>query len=448
MSGKKVEKWIDLSGLPMKEGIGSLKEKQVIDWKNLENNKYKIPFKYDDIVGFIDIISYNADINKLIIKYNDKIEYTISCSCFSKCSLGKYLGKITNEFRFKLGDVIKDSNRNMTILECFNDVYYDKTSSKKHNNKSYKYKCNICGWEGGIITECNLNKNIGCSCCTNKTTVVGINDVATTHPHLVKYFVNQEDAKTTTVGTDKKFKFKCPECGQIKDKEMSIYTLNRYGLACPKCGDGRSYPEKFMFSVLDQLNLDFKCQTKFDWSKNINHNNKKLIGDKIYDFYFKYNNKEYIIETHGNGHYEETKWGKSKINARNLDDEIENDKCKKQLAIQNGIKEENYIVINCKYSELEWIKNSIINSKLNDIFNLSNIDWLKCNSFACKSIILEVCKIKNENPNLTSIDISKIVKMDRKTINKYLKIGNDLGLCKYDRNNEVKIGNLKKIKIL
>lgn len=44
------------------------------------------------------------------------------------------------------------------------------------------------------------------------------------------------------------------------------------------------------------------------------------------------------------------------------------DEDKEFIAKQNGILE--YIVIDCRYSNYEWIKNSILASKLNQIFNL------------------------------------------------------------------------------
>ena len=39
------------------------------------------------------------------------------------------------------------------------------------------------------------------------------------------------------------------------------------------------------------------------------------------------------------------------------------------------------IVIDCKYSELNYIKRNILDSRLNEIFDLSIIDWLKCEEF-------------------------------------------------------------------
>ena len=46
--------------------------------------------------------------------------------------------------------------------------------------------------------------------------IQGENDIATTHPHLVKYFVNKEDVYNYTYGSGKYVKVCCPYCGTEK----------------------------------------------------------------------------------------------------------------------------------------------------------------------------------------------------------------------------------------
>ena len=59
-------------------------------------------------------------------------------------------------------------------------------------------------------------------------------------------------------------------------------------------------------------------------------------------------------------------------------------------------KEHNIIVIriDCKKSEKDYIKNNIIDSCLNDLFDLSNIDWDLCNKMGHKNLIKEVNNAK------------------------------------------------------
>ena len=70
------------------------------------------------------------------------------------------------------------------------------------------------------------------------------------------------------------------------------------------------------------------------------------------------------------------------------------------MAIDNGIKLENYITIDCRKSDLEHIKNNIINSKLNEIFDLNEVDWVKIGQDSEKSLVKQVCDYwKNNKPN-------------------------------------------------
>lgn len=112
---------------------------------------------------------------------------------------------------------------------------------------------------------------------------------------------------------------------------------------------------------------------------------------------------------------------------------------KRELAIKNGIKAENYIVIDCRYSDFKYIKENMLKSKLNEIFNLSQIDWVKCGKFICSNLIKIACDYKKENPNLTTEDIKKLMNgYNRWTIRDWLKIGNELGWCIYNSKEEMK----------
>lgn len=252
-------------------------------------------------------------------------------------------------------------------------------------------------------------QQIGCSICSNKTIIRGINDISTTHPYLVKYFVNIEDTYTHSYGSScKKVLLKCDNCNF--EKYGTISNLIRRGFSCPKCGDGISYPEKIIFNTLEQFNILFKIQKTFSWSQK-----------KRYDFYIPSLNC--IIEAHGIQHYEKVNRGKT------LEEEQENDKLKKQLAKYNGI--EHYIVIDCRESDLEFIKNNILISQLAQLINLTDIDWLECEKYARNSLVKKACDIWN-NGIRNTLKISKIMKLEKNTIIRYLKQGSKLNICDYD----------------
>jgi len=417
----KTNKEIFLEVLPKK----IYKGRECIDWINSVGNK--VHFIYDDIEGDIEIVSYiecTYGINpRVIIKYNNN-EIDINVASLKLCPLGKLLGKHTKEFRYEIGQLLSNDRKDLTIIDR---EYRSKEKIKKNNKKSidnekwYKYHCNKCGAELWI-KESGLTRMVQCACCGSnpKIVVEGINDIPTTTPWMVKYFKGgYDEAKLYTKGSNQKIYPICPDCGRIKDSLVginSIYTNKSFGCSCH---DGHSYPEKTMFNILEQL-----LNNNFIWQYTKVNN-------------FKLNNEDYIIETHGEQHYtggfERIKTNKY---VKTLEETQENDKLKKELAIQNGIKENNYIVIDCRYSELEWIKPNILESNLNNILFLSKVNWSKAEEFACSNLVKIVCEYKKDNPNLTCKDIGEKMRLSGNTINRYLKIGNNLGWCSYSAEEE------------
>jgi DNA-directed RNA polymerase subunit RPC12/RpoP/predicted RNA-binding Zn-ribbon protein involved in translation (DUF1610 family) len=224
--------------------------------------------------------------------------------------------------------------------------------------------------------------------------------------------------------------WKCNECGYQIPNKLNINNVVKHGVSCPKCSDGISYPEKLMFNILLQLNIKFKKGKIFNWSKNIKYKNEKLCGNKIYDFWIE--SRNCIIETHGNHHYKNMKWKNKKT--KSLKEEQENDNLKERLAKKNGIK--HYIIIDCYKSELEYIKNNILNSTLNNLFDLNQIDWEEVHKNSCKSKVKEICNlwsmgIKNIN------ELNKITGLGNWAIRNYLKKGSEINWCDYNSKKEM-----------
>ena len=175
------------------------------------------------------------------------------------------------KWKYEIGDRFIDYKENGSVKRDL--IIIDKQIKViKHKNKHnasgfqmsrmkyYKYSCNICGWDEGWIEEQHLNiRKQGCSCCAGKTTVKGINDIATTHPHLMEYFKNKEDAFLYQAHSDACPILNCPRCGYIKTN-LKIDTLTKYGFGCQMCSDGISYNEKFIHSLLSQLNVEHRTQ--------------------------------------------------------------------------------------------------------------------------------------------------------------------------------------------
>ena len=240
--------------------------------------------------------------------------------------------------------------------------------------------------------------------------------ISITHPHLIRFLIDIEDSNKYSMGSRIKIPMKCSECGF--EKEMAINTLRRQGFGCHRCSDGVSYPEKFIFNVLDQLGIEFETQLSrltFEWCERYR-----------YDFYI--NKHSCIIETNGDQHYTETNGSWKSLS---LEVNKDKDKRKRLKAIENGIK--NYIAIDCRNSNVKWIKNSVMNSALPIIFNFKegDIDWLKCHEYACSSLVKKACNLWS-NGIKNRFRIAEIMKIGRETALKYLKQGSLLGWCDYN----------------
>ena len=126
------------------------------------------------------------------------------------------MNKKENNWKYKIGDRIVDDKRDLTIIE---QIYLN--DNKGYKVKYYKYKCNKCGFDCGeyydskdgeyknekwIIEYGLYSEKRGCSCCCGNSNIVvkGINDIATTNPELVKYFIDINDAYKYTYSSNKR----------------------------------------------------------------------------------------------------------------------------------------------------------------------------------------------------------------------------------------------------
>ena len=402
-------KQIFIENLP-KYTEGTYKNK--INWK--ESIGCKVKFIYDNIEGEIKIINYEKKNQTLIINYKNKT-IKMTTSEFVKCRFGNLLNKITKEFKVEIGQIFKDDKRDLIII----DKEYRKNNNGI-NRKWYKYKCNKCGWDEGWIVENDLLKGQGCSCCANRTVVEGINDIPTTAPWMVKYFQGgYDEAKLYTKSSNRKIYPICPDCGRIKNKSIEIGRIYRtHSIGC-SCKDGISYPNKLMYNILEQLKIEFETEYSPKWIKPMR-----------YDFYFELDNKKYIVEMDGGlGHGKKIH---SKSN-KTIEETLEIDNHKDKQAKLHNIE---VIRIDCQKSELEYIKNSILNSGLNKIHNLKKVDWNKSEEFALSNLIKKTCEYKKNNIEMSTIEISKMININRATIIRYLKKGNNLGWCEYNPKEE------------
>lgn len=415
-----------------------IKNGKKFDWKNSigsnVNGCYKgISFNFK-IIDFIN----NNNTNKIKILYNDEIKECFISSFKSMKGFDILLGIKSYDFKYEIGQRIINYNEDGTVKDDFTIIDRKKgKDSTGHSWKYYKVKCNKCGFDGGEhylsgeykeeywITESQIKRKYGLGCCSGQFCVKGINDMWTTNPDIAELLSNKEDGYKYMIGTDIKLYFKCPYCG--RDNLMKPYDVRKYNNINCVCNDKVSYPEKFMVKLLEQLINNNQIED-FIWQYS--KANALWCKRYKYDFYFKKDKQEYIIETHGEQHYIGGFCNKKYENSKEIK---ENDLNKQILALQNGIKPENYIVIDCSKSELYFVKNNILHSKLSEIFDLSNIDWIKCDMWSKSNIYKEICDMWNKLPsNKSTMMIYNKTKYGHTLILSALKLGNDLGWCEYN----------------
>ena len=180
--------------------------------------------------------------------------------------------------------------------------------------------------------------------------------------------------------------------------------------------DGYSIPEKFLNSILKQLNVKYKHQ--------LTKKNFKWCNEFRYDFFiYKYN---IIIEAHGMQHYKDS----NNSSWDNLEQVQWNDLFKYKCA-KNHV--DNYIVIDYRYSTLKWLKENTI-KELSSYFDLSNIDWELVWEQSQNSLCIEALKLRKEEWSYK--EISEKLKVSESTLIRWFK---NMGLkTQYDISDENK----------
>ena len=390
-------------------------------WK--DSKGFTFNFQYNYTTGEIEIVNVKIKSSHcyLTLKYQNRlreVNYTVLKNGSIKSFIcNKPVQERHFKPKYKIGDVIETEKTNYKIVGY--SIKVPKNQKQTRRNLYYQAQCLKCGHINS--KKHDAIKRTDCVCCTGRTLVPGINDITSTHPWMIPYFQGGiKEAKNYTKGSTKKIVPKCPYCGRIYDKSIIVSQLRlMHGFSCG-CSDGISYPEKFIYSLLTQLKINFIRQAT---TSHVGFDTQH----KLYDFYIK--DYSCIIETNGTQHYKTIGvdyW-------RSLEEEQANDMIKKQIADKNGIK--HYIFINCYESNITWIKNSIMDSVLPTLFDFSenDIDWKKCAEFATSNFVKRIClDFHNNFPSMKHLQ--EKYNIASTTLRDYLRKGTELGWCYYDSN--------------
>ena len=284
-----------------------------------------------------------------------------------------------------------------------NDIYINsKTEIGFYCNKGHRW-----------TNRPEAQYGLGCPYCSGHRPIIGETDLGTTRPDVAKLLKHPEKAVLYKEYSNQYEEFICPNCG--KELNRLINNVSNKGLHCENCGDGLSYPNKFMSNVLTQLGVRYKAE----------HIIKP--GKYKYDFFLlDYNT---IIEMHGNQHYEECS-----LTSRTLAEEQENDRIKYEYAMQNKV--DNYVIIDSRKSIMQYIKDNIMSSCLARMFNLSNIDWGKCELFASGTMVTIAADLYNQGFKFNEI-MSKL-QASKSAVTNWLNKADNIGLITWDKHNGFK----------
>lgn len=291
-------------------------------------------------------------------------------------------------------------------------------------DKPVKIKCLKCNYEFSQTPNHYDMGQTKCPVCNKNgnthITIIGVNDMWTTNKEVAKLLECRDDGYKYRINTDKKLNFICPTCHKVKKSYPRKIFEN--GFSCPYCGDGISYPNKFMANILDLLNIKFKTEHKI----------KKY--PYRYDFYFQLNGNKYLIEMDGS-------YGHGCVNTPNLSiqEQIDIDKKKDKIAKDNG-----YVLfrIDCKYNDspqrFSYVSKNIINSELNKLLHIEDKTFIKANELSQQSNVYKFARLWNND--IKSYDeLSTQLHVCNSTIKKYAKQCIELGLINCDYNTFLSI---------
>jgi hypothetical protein len=115
-----------------------------------------------------------------------------------------------------------------------------------------KWKCAIDGYVWITSVHGRTSKGYGCPLCANKVIVAGVNDLATTHPHVAEQWHPDNKKKPTEVvaGSAYYAKWLCPLDG--REWETSVSNRAIIGSACPTCSS-RTVSSKGEQDLADEI---------------------------------------------------------------------------------------------------------------------------------------------------------------------------------------------------
>lgn len=372
------------------------KNNKGVDWSKCKGRT--IRFVYNEYAGELTLGVYEKGKQVITFIYKEN-EYAIRTGDLKKGEFGRKIGLVSHltDFKYNIGEVVN----NKKILKR-----YVTSNCYGHKQKKYQYECEKCGHyddviEAGILWNCPV-------CCGIKIDE-NINSVKALYPDVYKSLLNKNEGLLSAHNKRRVF-WECQHCKTI-NKHSIRYLCAHCKNICLVCGDGMSMPEKILNAVFEQISSTYQNKVRFSWSDN-----------REYDIY----DNGIFVEIHGGQHKIKSF---ETCGGRTLEEEIENDKYKMQLAQYKDENYRDYIIIWADKSSFNYIKANIMSSELTNYYDLSKVNWDYVREKVRSSFLKEVCDLFNDGISLNEIALIK--KCASNTIREYLKLGTEMKLCNY-----------------
>lgn len=147
---------------------------------------------------------------------------------------------------------------------------------KAHSNKKVEWQCSIDPSHRWFATpDWRISKNSDCPQCSGRVVTPGVNDLATTHPHLATELKDPTVATTISQGSDKKVEWVCTH--DPSHTWLSNPANRIKGSGCPTCANRRvqqgfndlatTHPELVskLYSPDDALTVTVGTKKKLRW---------------------------------------------------------------------------------------------------------------------------------------------------------------------------------------
>ena len=390
------------------------------DWKGSIGKTFKFEFEGqtgDILIKGVRVHDDQKNVS-IMLSYNG-VEKEFPSRRIRGGNIITLVNRLYHVQEYKIGDIIKTDDGKEFVVIGISLQQKKNPDTWSSRRMYYELMCKQCRAIFKFSATHLRNNPIQCKCCSSvhHECFTGINDITQTDPWMIDYFPGgPQEAGQYTSCSGTMINPICPYCGKIRQKKVSISNIKHdHGFQCD-CSDSLPYPEKFVAALFNQFNLDYMMQAHpRDFCGNMIH--------KKYDFYFP--QLSLIVETHGLQHYEEC----SGI-MKSLAEQQENDRIKYEIAVKGGI--QHYIVLDCRKSQMDWIKESILKSDLDKLLgiNYADVNWETCDKYAASNIVRSVCTDFNES-HLFVNELSAKYHVHEATIRNYLKRGAAHGWCSF-----------------